>query len=159
MCFPCNLSLFPGQLHSFLLLVIYAPGIHSHEIALHAGAHACSCYGQGHMHFQKFHCPISHNTLQLKLMASALSPCYAVSLLRPLSPFPPSFPPFFPPPPSLLPLLFPSSPSSLFSSSVREVKYTYQSYSQRYHQLFALPLIVKVPRVGCTYTVFSTLPS
>ena len=53
----------------------------------------------------------------------------------------------------------PSSPSSLFSSSVREVKYTYQSYSQRYHQLFALPLIVKVPRVGCTYTVFSTLPS
>ena len=51
------LSLFPGQLHSFLLLVIC---VHSHELALYAGAHACSCDAQGHMHFQKL--PVTFRT-------------------------------------------------------------------------------------------------
>jgi len=41
---------------------------------------------------------------------------------------------------------------------VRDVKYTYQSYSQRYHQLFGLPLVVRVPRVECTYRhLYSTI--
>ena len=41
---------------------------------------------------------------------------------------------------------------------VREVKYTYQSYSQRYHQLFGLPLVVKMPRAECTYRqLYSTI--
>ncbi len=40
---------------------------------------------------------------------------------------------------------------ALFSPSVREVRYTYQPYTQRYHHLFGLPVVVPVPRQNCTY--------
>eukprot|EP00731_Ephydatia_muelleri_P021821 Em0014g412a len=38
-------------------------------------------------------------------------------------------------------------------TTIKEVRYTYQSYTQRSTQLFGLPLVVEVPRDQCTYRV------
>ena len=54
-----------------------------------------------------------------------------------------------PPPPSLsLSLSLSVSPLPLLSE--RQVNYSYQSYSQKYHQLFGIPMVVKMRR-QCTY--------
>ena len=34
--------------------------------------------------------------------------------------------------------------------SERQVNYSYQSYSQKYHQLFGVPMVIKMPK-KCTY--------